>query len=87
MNPVIKNDTYSQPTPVELFSKTQGGEKFSKIDLTEAYLQVELDDESQEHLTINTNKGLSQPARMSYGVKAAAGMFQTHMQPLNLMMF
>ena len=42
INPVIKNDTYPQPTPVELFSKMQGGKKFSKIDLTKAYLQLEL---------------------------------------------
>ena len=45
VNPIIKNDTYLQPTPEELFSKIHGGEKFSKVDLTKAYLQVELDDE------------------------------------------
>ena len=58
INPVIKNDTYPQPTPEELFSKRQGGKKFSKIDLTKAYLQLELDEESQKFLTINTSKGL-----------------------------
>ena len=58
INPVIKNDTYPQPTPEELFSKIQGGKKFSKIDLTKAYLQLELDEESQKFLTINTSKGL-----------------------------
>ena len=42
VNPVIKNDTYPQPTPEELFSKRQGGERFSKTDLTKAHLQVEL---------------------------------------------
>ena len=46
VNPVIKNDTYPQPTPKELFSKIQGGERFSKTDLTKAYLQVQLDDKS-----------------------------------------
>ena len=71
MNPVIKNDTYPQPTPEELFSKIQGGERFSKIDLTKAYLQVELDDESQ-------SKGIKQSTRMSYGLKPAFGIFQTY---------
>ena len=71
VNPVIKNDTYPQPTPEELLSKIQGGERFSKIDLTKAYLQVELDDESQKYLTINTSKGLKQPTRIPYGVKPA----------------
>ena len=40
INPVIKDDTYPQPTPEELFSKIQGGKEFSKIDLTKAYLQL-----------------------------------------------
>ena len=35
---VIKNDAYPQPTPEELFLKIKWGEKFSKTDLTEAYL-------------------------------------------------
>ena len=75
-NPVIKNDAHPQPTPEELFSKIQGGERFSKIHLTKAYLQVELDDKSQKYLTINTSKGLKQPTRMPYGVKPATGIFQ-----------
>ena len=48
VNPYIKNDTYLQPTPEELFSKIQGGEMFSKIDLTKTYLEVKLDDELQK---------------------------------------
>ena len=73
MNPGIKNDTYPQPTPEELFSKIQGGERFSKIDLTKAYLQVELDDESQ-------SKGIKQSTRMSYGLKPATGIFKRFME-------
>ena len=76
VNPVIRNDTYPQPTPEELFSKIQRGERFSKTDLTKANLQVERDDESQKYLTINTSKGLKQPTRMPYGVKPATGIFQ-----------
>ena len=76
INPVIKNDTYPQPTPEELFSKIQGGKKFSKIDLTKAYLQLELDEESQKFLTINTSKGLKHFTRLPYRVKPASGIFQ-----------
>ena len=76
VNPAIKKDTYPQTTPEELFSKMQGGKTFSKIDLTKVYLQVELDDESQKYLAINTSKGLKQPTRISYGVKPATGIFQ-----------
>ena len=38
VNTVIKNDPYPQPTPEELFSKIQGGKRFSKTDSTKAYL-------------------------------------------------
>ena len=76
INSVIKNDTYPQPSPEELFSKIQGSEKFSETDLTKAYLQVEVDDESQKYSTINTSKFLKQPTRMPYGVKPATDIFQ-----------
>ena len=72
MNPVIKNSTYPQPTPEELFSKIQGGGNFSKTDV---YLQVKVDNESQKYLTINTSKGLRQPTKMLYGVKPETGIF------------
>ena len=58
-------------TPDEMFAKTQGGKKFSKIDLTQAYAQVELEEES-------TSKGLKEPSRMPYGIKPATGIFQRH---------
>ena len=57
INPVIENDTYPIPTVDEVFEKMQGGKLFSKIDLTQAYLQVELDEESKKYMVINTCKG------------------------------
>ena len=75
VNPVIKNSTYPQPTPEELFSKIQGGGNFSKTDVTKAYLQVKVDNESQKYLLINTSKGLRQPTTMPYGVKPKTGIF------------
>ena len=76
VNLVIMNDIYLQPTPDELFAKMQGGKRFSKIDLTKAYLQVELNEESKKYLVINTMKGLQEITRMPYGVKPASGIFQ-----------
>ena len=49
---------------------------FFKIDLTKAYLQVELDDGLQRYLTINKSKGLKQIIRMPYGVKPATAIIQ-----------
>ena len=67
---------YPQPTPEEFFSKIQGGKKFSKIDLTKAYLQLELDEESQKFLTINTSKDLKHFTILPYWVTPASGIFQ-----------
>ena len=42
INPVLKTDIYPLPLPEELFQSLNGGNKFSKIDLADAYLQIEL---------------------------------------------
>lgn len=53
-----------------------GGEKFTKLDLSEAYLQIELEDESKQYLVVNTHRGLYQFNRLPYGVASAPAIFQ-----------
>ena len=60
VSPCLNNDTFPKPTPEELFSTVHVGKKFSKIDLSQAYLQMQLEEQSQKYLTINTSKGLKQ---------------------------
>jgi hypothetical protein len=48
-----------------------GSKVFSKIDLSHAYAQLNVDKESQEYLTINTHKGLYGYSKLPYGVKSA----------------
>ena len=78
VNSVIENEEFPIPTPVDLLSKMEGGKKFSSIDLTQAYSQVELHEESKKYLVINTSKGLKEYTRMPYGIKLATGIFQRH---------
>ncbi|XP_018406502.1 PREDICTED: uncharacterized protein K02A2.6-like [Cyphomyrmex costatus] len=52
---------------------------FTKLDLTQAYQQVELDEESKLLVTIATHKGLFKSNRLSYGVASAPGLFQREM--------
>lgn len=47
INPVLKTDIYPLPLPEELFQSLNEGSKFSKIDLADAYLQIELAKESK----------------------------------------
>lgn len=47
---------------------------FAHIDLSDAYLQIEVDDESSHFLTINTHRGLFN--RLVPGITSAPGHFQ-----------
>lgn len=53
VNPQIEVDRYPIPRIDELFHKLQGGKYFTKIDLSEAYLQVELADLGEKIMVIN----------------------------------
>ena len=58
INPQLQINQYPLPKPDELYASLNGGEKFTKLDLKDAYFQTELDKESQRYLTITTHKGL-----------------------------
>ena len=58
MNPYLEGNQYPLPRPEELFAALNGGEKFTKLDLSEAYLQIELENESKQYLVINTHRRL-----------------------------
>lgn len=55
------------PRIEDIFSFLAGGEKFSKIDLSQAYLQMEVKESRRKFLTINTHKGLYQYNRLVFG--------------------
>ncbi|XP_017882922.1 uncharacterized protein K02A2.6-like, partial [Ceratina calcarata] len=63
-------------------AQLQGGDRYSKIDLKEAYLQMPVDEESQPLLTINTHKGLFQYKYMAFGISSAPGIFQMRMEQI-----
>ena len=56
----------------ELFAKLKGGMQFSKLDMRDAYLQIELDDETKQLLVINTHKGLYRYNRLYFGPSPAS---------------
>ena len=69
-------DQYPLPKPDDLFATLAGGQHFSKIDLTSAYQQLQLDEESQPLTTINTHRRLFQYTRLPFGVASAPALFQ-----------
>ena len=58
INPHLDVNQYPLPRSKELFAALNGGVHFTKLDLSEAYMQIELDEESKKFLVINTHKGL-----------------------------
>ena len=57
-------------------------EKFTKIDLSSAYQQLLLEQQSRELVTINTHKGLYHYTRLPFGVSAAPAIFQWMMDSI-----
>ena len=53
-----------------------GGQKFFNLDLSQAYHQILLDENSRKFVTINTHLGLSQYTRVPFGVASAPALFQ-----------
>ena len=64
VNLALQVDQYPLPKPEELFATLAGGKKFTTLDLSQAYLQLELDEESSKYTTINSHKGLYRYKRM-----------------------
>ena len=75
VNPVLDIDQYSLPKPTDLFTALAGGNKFSTLDLTQAYQQLLLIEDSRRYTTINTHKGLYQYTRLLFGIASAPALF------------
>ena len=71
---------YPLPRSEELFAALNGGVQFTKLDLSDAYLHIELDEESKKFVAINTHKRLYRMNRLPYGV--APAIFQQMMDQL-----
>ena len=68
--------------PDDLFATLSRGAVFSKLDLSQAYLQYQLDEESSKYVTINTHQGLYRYTRLPFGVASAPALFQKLMDTI-----
>ena len=76
VNPVSKLDKYPIPKVEDLSATLVGGRVFSKVNLSQAYQQLSLDEESKKLMVINTMKGLFRYTRLPFGISSAPGIFQ-----------
>ncbi|UYV62905.1 K02A2.6-like [Cordylochernes scorpioides] len=79
LNRFLDTADYPLPTQQDLFAILAKGKYFSKLDLSSAYLQLEVATSTQPFLTINTHKGLFRFRRMPFGLANAPSYFQSVM--------
>ena len=76
LNPVSKLHRYPIPKTEDILATLERGKIFTKLDLSQAYLQLKLEEESSKYVVISTHKGLFRYTRLQYGISSAPGIFQ-----------
>lgn len=80
LNNNLKVQQHPLPRIEQIFSSLSEGRIFSKIDFSQAYLQMKMHPDSEMLLTINTHKGLYKCKRLMYGVNAAPAIWQKYIE-------
>ncbi|XP_054283452.1 uncharacterized protein K02A2.6-like [Macrosteles quadrilineatus] len=79
INKVIQDDKHPIPRIEDIFAEMNGGKLFCTLDISNAYLHMQMDEESSNMQTISTEKGLYKVNRMMFGVKVAPSVWQRFM--------
>ena len=66
----------SNPDMETIFHNLHGASYFGKIDLSDAYYQIELDEDAKKICTSNTSQGLFKMCRLPQGLKNSSSIFQ-----------
>ncbi|XP_052824022.1 uncharacterized protein K02A2.6-like [Octopus bimaculoides] len=74
LNDYLISRNFPLPSPEEVFAQLNEGIFFSTLDISEAYLQIQVE-ECSHLLTINTHRGLFEFKRLSFGVKVTPSIF------------
>ncbi|KAL3995729.1 protein phosphatase 1 regulatory subunit 15B [Sarotherodon galilaeus] len=80
VNKVSPVEQYPIPRMGDMIAGLAGGEKYTKLDMSHAYQQVVLDDESRKYVTVNTHRGLFTYTRLPFGVSSSPAIFQCTME-------
>jgi len=82
VNPQLDTHRHPMPQPEDLMNKLSGGHYFTKIDLADAYNQIQLAPDSQKKLALSTHRGVLLQKRLPFGISSAPGYFQKIMEQL-----
>ena len=76
LNPNLEAKEYPLPTTEECFQPLAGGQKFTRLDIRQAYNNLILPERDRLLTTINTHLGLFAWNKLPYGVKVGTAIFQ-----------
>ena len=79
-NEAIQRIRHPIPTVEDVSFELNGAQYFSKLDLSQTYHQLELEEDSRYITTFSTHLGLFRYKRLNYGTNAAAEIFQYTLQ-------
>ena len=82
LNSMINIERYPLPKLEDILTTVSDNCLFSKIDLTNAYLQISVAEEDRKYLVISTEKGLFRYKRLCFGLASAPGIFQRYISQL-----
>ncbi|XP_051233821.1 uncharacterized protein K02A2.6-like [Dicentrarchus labrax] len=80
VNRVSTLEQYPIPKVEDLLSVLAGGQQFTKLDMSHAYQQIQMDDQSKKYLAVNTHRGMFTYNRLPFGVSSAPAIFQRTME-------
>ncbi|KAF2901679.1 hypothetical protein ILUMI_04492 [Ignelater luminosus] len=85
LNLIIIIDEYPIPKVEHLFNKLRGATLFCHLDITDAYILLQVDEEFSHALTPNTSiHGFIRPTRAVYGAANISAIWQQHMDTVVL---
>ncbi|UYV60622.1 K02A2.6-like [Cordylochernes scorpioides] len=82
LNICIEDEKYPLPTIETRLGNLGGNKIFTKLDLSSAYHQFEMDEASKNLLVVSTHRGLYRYNRLPFGISPASAIFQRCMDSL-----
>ncbi|UYV70930.1 K02A2.6-like [Cordylochernes scorpioides] len=82
LNNCIEDEKYPLPTIETMLGNLGGNKIFTKLDLSSAYHQIEMDEASKNLLVVSTHRGLYRYNRLPFGISPASAIFQRCMDSL-----
>ena len=76
LNRAIKRQHFQLPSAEDVFAQMSGAKYFAKLDMSNAYWQVRVDEESSKLLTYNTPFGRFKFKQLPFGIHSASEICQ-----------